>query len=402
MPLALAVLLLGSSACRAGSLFDDLGAALSFSSEEGDAWAQLSFVNEVTAFVPDDPAPGLLFSDASSFIAPRISMTVDAGLGQSVLVHARARADRGFDPGTEDDGDLRLDEYFVEAALPGPGRPRLRVGKFATAFGGWVERHLSWDNPLITAPAIYEDMLPITDQAAPADAAAFAARRDVPENKPAWVPMVWGPSYATGASLSAGTPAVTLTFEVKNSALSSRPETWDVVSGGFETDPTFTGRLGWRPGAAWNVGASASHGPYLQPSAGSTLPQGRKVDGAEQTTLGLDITYELHRLQLWGEVVKASFDVPRVGRVDAVSAFAEGRYKLAPRWWLAGRLNHSRFDEAPGSDEDWDRDLSRLDMGIGFRQSAHLQVKAEYSVGDQAGTDTNGNQLFALQMVLWF
>lgn len=400
-----AVLLMGGIVALQGharSSLDQLGSRLSFVSESNDAWLQLSSMNSLTAYAPEEPPPGLLFADDSVFLAPQLSLAADAGVGRRFLLHARARADRGFDPGSERDGDLRLDEYFLQVNFQDPGRTQLRLGKFATAFGNWVNRHQSWDNPLITAPAVYEDMVTVTDQAAPADPADFIGRRDGPENKPGWVPMVWGPSYATGASLTTGTRDVELTVEVKGSALSSRPDTWDVVDDGFPTDPTFTGRFGWQPATAWTLGVSASHGPYLQEAARPTLPAGSSLDDFDQTTVGLDVTYELRGLQVWAELARASFDIPRVGTVRALSGFVEARYKLTPRLWLAGRWNQSRFDEPAGLTRSWDRDLERLDVGLGFRHTTHVATKIEYSVGDQTGRDTNGNELVAAQLVVWF
>ena len=74
-------------------------------------------------------------------------------------------------PDERNHGDVRLDELFVEAHVTDAGRLSLRVGKFASAFGGWIARHLAWDNPMITAPLIYEDVLPMTDRTAPLSAA---------------------------------------------------------------------------------------------------------------------------------------------------------------------------------------------------------------------------------------
>lgn len=401
----LSVFLIGSILALQGhtrSSLDQLASQLSYVSESNDTWAQLSSMNALTVYVPEDPAPGLLFTDDTVFLAPRLSLAVDAGIGQRFLVHALARADRGFDPGSHRDGDLRLDEYYLQVNFQDAGRTQLRIGKFATAFGNWVDRHQSWDNPLITAPLLYEDMVTVTDQAAPAGAADFIGRRDAPANKPGWVPLVWGPSYATGASLTTGTRDVEITLEAKNSALSSRPDTWDAAVDGFATDPTFTGRLGWRPVAAWTVGASASHGPYLQEAAEATLPAGSGLNDFDQTTVGIDVTYELRSLQVWAELARASFDVPRIGTVRALSGFIEARYKLAPRLWLSGRWNQSRFDQPAGLPQSWDRDLKRLDVGLGFRHTTHVATKVEYSVGDQAGSDTNGNQLLAVQVVVWF
>lgn len=378
---------------------DALGRQLTFTTADGSRWARLSGMTDLTLLAAEQPPPGLLFSDDDVIVAPRLSLSADAGLGERLSGHVQARIDRGLDPLTKSDGDVRLDQYFLQVDMTAAARARLRVGKFATAFGGWVERHLAWDNPLITAPAVYDDLVAVTAPAAPPDPADFAGRRDAAENKDTWVPIVWGPSYATGASLAAGAGDFDLVLEVKNSSLSSQPAVWD---DGFDTDPTYTGRLSWRPRPEWTVAASHSRGPYLLERAQPTLPPGADVDDFDQTTTGLDVTYERHRLQIWAELVRSSFDVPRVGEVDVTSGFVELRYKPAPGWWLAGRWNGSRFDHAPGTRRSWDRHLTRLDLAVGYRHTAHLQAKLEYSIGEQAGTDTNGNHVVAAQLVLWF
>lgn len=390
---------------RAQGRLDVLGDRLTAVSEDGTAWARLSSTQDLTLYfpkadLPQEHPPGLLYADDSPFLAPRVTVTLDAGLGEHLLAHAKLRADRGFDPGAQRSGDVRLDEYFLQTELL-DRRATVRIGKFATAFGSWAERHSSWDNPLVCAPALYEDMVTIRDQVAPADVDDFAGLRDAAENRAAWVPVIWGPSYASGLSISGGAGDFDVTVEIKNASLSSRPGTWDVGDRGFSA-PTVTGRLGWRPAPAWTLGASASHGAYLQKAARATLPAGRDYDDFAQTTYGIDATFERHRVQLWGELARATFEVPRVGDVDAWIGFVEVRYKPAPRWWLAGRWNESRFDDVPGLDRSWDRDLRRLDLGVGFRASAHFQLKLEISVGDQAGRDTGGNELLAAQAVLWF
>jgi len=316
-------------------------------------------------------------------------------------LHAQAAADRGFDPGETTHGDARIDELFVEAHFTDAGRLSLRVGKFASSFGGWIARHLAWDNPMITAPLIYEDVLPMTDRTAPLNEAAFASRRNTVDKQRDWVPIVWGPSYTSGASLSGSTDTVDATVEVKNAALSSRPETWDVFAGGYETDPSVTGRLRWHPTEAWWFGGSASRGPYLQDDAKPTLPVGKHIDDYDQTTFGVDASYEHRRLQLWAELVHAKFDTPVVGDVEALSGFIEARYKATAQVWVGARWNQSWFDDAPGTDASWNRDMRRLDLALGYRHTAHLEVKAQYSLSDQAGREIDGEHLFAAQFVLW-
>jgi hypothetical protein len=387
---------------HASTFAENLGQRLTFVSPERDTWARISFSGDVGVYAPDRPAIGLLFADDALFMAPRVGLALDAGKGARLRAHAMLRADRGFDPGSERHGDVRFDEYYLQADLFDAARARLRVGKFATAFGGWVERHRAWDNPLISAPAVYEDMVTVTDRSVPASVAEFAARRNAPENKVGWVPIVWGPSYATGASLTAGAGPVDALVEVKNAALSSRPNTWDALDRSAPDRLTVTGRLAWHPSPTWTLGTSWSRGPYLQKDARATLPENSGVDDFDQTTVGLDLTFERHRLQLWSELVRVRFEVPRVGDVEAHSGFIELRYKTVPRVWLAARWNGSWFDRIPGRRESWDRDLQRIDLGVGYRHDAHMQAKLEVSHADQSGGNTNGQYLITAQFSMWF
>ncbi len=52
---------------------------------------------------------------------------------------------------------------IVEA---GRGGVQIQLG-LTPPVGNWVERHLSWDNPFITAPLPYENLTGIWDSAAP-------------------------------------------------------------------------------------------------------------------------------------------------------------------------------------------------------------------------------------------
>ena len=92
----------------------------------------------------------------------------------------------------------------------------------------------------------------------------------VSEDKDQRLPMVWGPSYATGVAVAGTWREVEYAVELKNASLSSRPEIWN-DDGDVWDHPTLTGRLGWRPNVMWNLGVSASGGSYLRPSAAPSL-----------------------------------------------------------------------------------------------------------------------------------
>ncbi len=365
--------------------------AQSWSSDDGARQLTASWMVDLELLMPEQPSSGTAgFLKDEAFFNPRLSAFLDAKIGESVDAHLLARWDRGFDGGSAPEGQVRLDEYYLKWKPLPEERLALRAGKFATVFGGWVQRHLPWDNPFITGPLAYDDMLPLTDARAPASPSAFAARRDAEDTPATWVPILWGPSYATGASISGRVSRWEYALEIKNAALSSRPESWDAVeNGAFRTPVNVTGRLGWRPSAEWAFGASFSHGPWMM------------GDDATQTTTGVDVSYAHRHLQIWAEIVHSQFEVPGIGDVRVTSAFMEAKYKLSASWWLAARWNQSWNGDIPGMDSlSFDRDSWRADLALGYRISRNAQLKLQYSLGDQQGDDPHGDQLLALQCSL--
>ncbi len=151
---------------------------------------------------------------------------LDVNIGSRLYFFVQARIDRRFDP-ADKPMQTRLDEYFLRYTLldHAPLTLAVQAGKFATVFGNWTPRHLSWDNPFINAPLPYENITSAADLAAPEIAGEFASFREYPGFKFTWVPVIWGPSYASGLA-AAGQAAghFDFAFEVKNAALSSRPE----------------------------------------------------------------------------------------------------------------------------------------------------------------------------------
>ncbi len=200
---------------------------------------------------------------------------------------------------------------------------------------------------MISAPLLYEDMVTVTDVMPPGSVDGFVSRRDVPENKPAWWPVVWGPSYATGISFSGGMGDFDFTLEAKNASVSSRPAVWDAIDTGWDTDPIWTGRVVWHPLPEVTVGVAHTTGPYLRARAERSIAASDSVNDFDQSVTAIDFTWERRQLQIWIEIMRAGFEVPRVGDVEMTGEFAEVRWKFAPQWWLAARWNRSVFDEVP-------------------------------------------------------
>src|SRR5947209_7713978 len=243
--------------------FDRLDNALTITAFDGNLRARLSGTIDTEFYNFQQPAPGLIDSNVDNLFNPRLTLFLDAQLGSQVYVFVQSRLDRGFDP-SDHGAQVRLDEYALRFTPWKDGRFTLQVGKFATVVGNWVPRHLPWENPFINAPLVYENVTAVSDKVAPKSVGYFVYRFQ--GEKYEFNPVIWGPSYASGISISGRLGMFDYAAEMKNSSLSSRPESWSVTEVGFR-DPTFSGRLGFRPSEAWNFGISASDGAYFRPEA---------------------------------------------------------------------------------------------------------------------------------------
>ena len=404
---------LGSAAClmvamtsdaMAQEFLDRVDDALAYETGDGFFRADLSGRLDLEYYYVDQNPPGLVFPDDDHFFNPRMALFLDTQLGEHFYSLVQARFDRGFDPGLRRQGDSRLDEYFLRYRPFKDGRLNLQAGKMATVFGGWVPRHLSWENPFINAPLPYENVTIMTDKVAPGAPGGFLGRQAVRDNKGGWLPVIWGPAYTAGVSAFGSLQKFDYAFEVKNASISSRPPAWDPFRVNWE-HPTVSGRVGYRPSAMWNVGSSFSYGSYLLPQSQASLPAGTDPGDFKQLTIGTDISFAWHHWQIWAEVIAARFEVPNVGDADTLSYFIEAKYKLTPKLYAAARWNHQIFDEVPngaGGFADWDQDAVRIEGALGYRWTRHLQTKLQYGYSRQEGPFQQGEQLFAAQLTVKF
>jgi hypothetical protein len=383
-------------ACRPASYAIDLLPA------DSPTQISISGMLDLESYLSEQPAPGLLFSDEEVFFNPRLTLFADLHFGSHLAGFVQARFDRGFDPGSREDGDVRLDEYSLTWTPLDEPLINVRVGKFATVFGNWVPRHLSWDNPFITAPVPYENVVGIADHNAPLSRGAFLTRKTVPDKKREWLPVIWGPEYAHGASVFGRVEKFDYALELKSASLSSRPYAWEARHVEWDA-PTVSGRVGYRPDASWKLGTSFSSGAYMLADPNETLPRGRDRGDFRQDTIGFDAGYARHHFELWGELMLSRFEVPRVGDAETLAYYLEAKYKITESLFVAARWNQQFFDDVvngQGGSAEWDRALYRADLAVGYRFNRWLQTKVQYSYGHERGPNANGDHLLAAQ-VTW-
>src|SRR6266511_2596661 len=382
--------------------FDQLDSTLTLSAFHDNFRARLSGTLDLEIYNFEQPAPGLIDSNIDTLFNPRLTLFLDAQIGSQIYFFAQSRLDRGFDP-SDHGAQVRLDEYALRVTPWEDGRLTVQIGKFATVVGNWVPRHLSWENPFINAPLVYENVTSIQDKSAPSSPLYFIYAPYYSE-KYAFNPVIWGPSYASGISVSGRLARFDYAFEMKNASLSSRPESWNVTEQGFE-NPTFSGRVGFRPNEAWNFGLSASEGPYFRREAESTLPPGRDLDDYREFVLGQDVSFAWRHLQVWAEFYEARFEVPRVGDADTFAYYIEAKYKFTPQLFGAIRWNQQPFGDVSSPDGGsirWSENLARVDLAAGYRFTSHTQLKLQYSYQHETTGRGNDNHLVAAQLTTRF
>lgn len=372
-----------AAAACAQDVFDHVEEALTISAFDDEVRARLSGTLDLEFYHFDFSAPGLIFTPHDSLFNPRPTLSLDAQLGPRVYLFAQARADRGFDP-SDGDAVVRLDEYALRVTPWDDARFSMQVGKFATVVGTWAARHRSWDNPFITAPLPYENLVGIWDSAAAASLRTLLGWAHVSpfldgefSDKHLRQPIIWGPSYASGGAVFGRIGKVEYAAELKNAALSSRPESWDATEVQWQ-HPTVSGRLGFRPSPMWNFGVSASAGTYLRPDAADTVARGHRLGDYRQIVLGQDVGFAWHHWQVWAEFYEARFEIPTIGNADTFAWYVEAKYKFTPRLFGALRWNQQLFNRIDG--ERWGRELWRIDGALGYRPTAHTQLKLQYSL----------------------
>lgn len=390
---------LGVTTVAAEDFLDQIDEALTLNAFDGQVRARLSGFLDLEAYQVEQSPIGLIETDHDFLFNPRLALFLDAQFGTHVYFFAQARADRGFNP-ADQGTEIRFDEYALRINPWEADRFALQIGKFATVVGNFVQRHLSWENPFVTAPLPYENLTTVWDNVAPFPDFFAGIPFEVNPN----IPLIWGPSYASGGSVAGKIGRFNYAVEIKNSALASRPQSWDATRIGFE-HPTFSGRIGFRPNQAWNFGVSASDGPYFRPEAAPTLPIGRNIGDYHEFLLGQDISYAWHHLQLWAEFYQVRFQVPRVGDADTFAYYLEAKYKFTPQLFGAMRWNQQLFGTVPdgaGGSRRWGHDLWRIDTSLGYRFTAHTQLKLQYSFQDETSDSRDLVHTLAAQFTLRF
>lgn len=359
---------------------------LSGSSAQAQLALQLRNRVELTAFVPDT-APAWLISETDPFLAPRLSLFVDAFAGERLYALAEVRADRGEAPGDRP-LQLRIEQLFLRYAPFSTIDLNLQAGKFISPFGNYPGRSHSSADPLIRPPLNYDYRTTVSRTVVPAGPTGFIRWRDVDHVfRPTGAPIVWAVPYQIGALAFGNLGKAAYRLAVMNSAPSSEPAAWDKWSD--SPGPSYVAHVGYQLRPEVRLGLSYNRGPY-------------RDDGRNdhQEIIGLELTATRGLVEVRSELLLDRWETPNVPDDPRdLSYYAELKWKLLPGLAAAGRYGKIHFNEIAddnGNPERWDYNISRWQLGALYNVTARIELRAEYML-NRGGTNDPKDNLLSLQ-----
>jgi hypothetical protein len=281
----------------------------------------------------------------------------------------------------------------------------LQAGRIPPVFGAFPRRRYAQDNPLVSWPLVWQSLTTLRPDALPRSADALLLVRGAGWRVPyagyppaAGVPLAAAARWDTGLEARYAEGPLELAAAVTQGTLAD-PRFEDTNDG-----KQLSARVGWRPSPALTLGASAAQGAFLD--AALPLPPGRH----DQRAYGLDAELAFGHVLARAEAIYSEWDLPRSQRpfldrpLAAAGFYIEGRWRFAPGWHVAARLDRLGFGDVRGSEtlEPWDAPLRRFEAGVGCSPRRGLLLKAVYQHDERDYGLVREKHFVAAQAVLWF
>jgi predicted porin len=133
------------------------------------------------------------------------------------------------------------------------------------------------------------------------------------------------------------------------------------------------------------------------------MPPDTHTQDYAQKLLGIDLEYSIGHLILFGEAYVTEWEAPVInGDLRAFSYYVEAKYKILPGLYAAARWNQILFNAipTPTGSKTWDRDTTRIEVGVGYYAYQNLLIKAEYEFNIQRGPTDPKDDVGSLSVTL--
>ncbi len=371
------------------------------------AGGHVVFGAEVTATIaPEDP--GFFNYTSYEFSALRnLRMGVSAEIRAND--HIQVLGEVRFDQGR------LLEAYGLYVRVrPWPARRfDIQAGRVPPTFGAMSRTAYGSSNILIGQPLAYQYLTSIHADALPATAEDLLRMRgrgwlsNFPVGNTApgpGLPLVNTSRWDTGVQAHGVTGMIEWTGSVTAGSLSD-PRFRDNNAG-----RQLAGRAVVRPTAATVFGVSASRGAWLERDARDR--GGRHGRRRPRSRSRLAATPSIRPARSWC-VARRSGSSGRcrssarcnLGEpLIAISSLIEGRYKIAPGFYVAMRGDRLDFSKVRGERglAEWEAQTWRFETGVGYSLTRNVVFKGVWQKNGRDGGRVRKDALFAAQVLYWF
>jgi hypothetical protein len=309
--------------------------------------------------------------------------------------------------------DLQHPSVYAAYARVRPWRNRnidIQAGRIPPTFGAFGKRAYNTDNPVIGYPLAYQYLTSLRSDAVPASAddvlrmRARGWRSNFPIGDPAerpGLPLISGFRWDTGVQIRWQAGPVEVTSAVTQGTLSNPRLSDD--NGGKQ----LSGRVAITPAVGLVVGVSGAGGAWLS----------RRVPGSDgsqqQRAFGADIEYSRDHWIIRGEMVFSRWSLPLplwpsdAKSLNALGTWVEGKYRLTPRIFVAGRADRLGFSQLQGSAIGspalpWDAPVNRFEAGAGYYLQRNLVARATVQRNHRSGGRVTERTFVSAQLAYWF
>lgn len=312
-------------------------------------------------------------------------------------------------------GELRSEDFnhpepYAAYVRVRPWRSRafdIQAGRIPPTFGAFGRHAYGTANPVIGYPLAYQYLTSLRADAVPATADDLLRMRA----------RGWRSNFPVGSAVAA--PGLPLISAFRwDTGVQARWEEGPVevagaITNGTLSNPRFgddnggkqlSGRVAVTPAVGLILGASAARGAWL---ARALTPEG---SAPAQRALGADVEYSRDHWLVRGEMVSSrwSFTAPlapsNARSVGALAAWAEGRYRLTPRIFVAGRADRLRFSRLQGSITTlpWEAPVTRVEAGFGYYLQRNFVFRSTVQGNWRSTGRVSTRTYVSAQLAYWF
>lgn len=281
----------------------------------------------------------------------------------------------------------------------------IQAGRIPPVFGRFARQAYASDNPVIGYPLAYQYLTALRADAIPASVSDLFRMRGrgwqlgypVGDATPRpGLPIVSAFRYDTGVQ-ARYTPGV---FDISAAVtIGTLSNPGDLDSGDDNAGRQWVLRAASEPVPGLIAGFSAARGAWLSDGLADARTE------HDQRALGVDGEYSRGHWLVRGEWMSSTWRMPTLtSSLTARSGFVEGRVRVHPRAFVAGRVDRLSFSRlaGPSISQTWDAPVSRIEAAAGWYFRRNLVAKGAWQYNWRDGGRVRRKAFVAAQLLYWF